>query len=149
MDQAGRLRQHLAVGQLDAALAAGRDGEDAGLERAPAHVFQQRRITLAPDDVLVDGAGLVAAQQLALQLLAIHPHVEARDRGVLRQREDVGALDRIARLVDEDLVDLRRCDLVDDRHIDAVILDRQRDVAPGNGLIRRRMGDDDAVGGGD
>ena len=129
--------------------AAGRDREDAGLERAAPHVLQQRRIALASDDVLVDRAGLVAAEQLALELLPIHPHVEARDRGVLRQREDVGALDRVARLVDEDLINVGRRDLIDDRHIDAMVLDRQRDVAPGHGLIRRRMRDDDAVGRGD
>ena len=56
-----------------------------------------------------------------------------------RQREDVGALDRIARLVDEDLVDVGGGDLVVDGDVDAVILDRQRDIAPGHGLIRRRL----------
>ena len=83
----------------------GRNGEDAGAKRAAAHVFEQSRVPATAHDILIDAPRLVAVEQLALEALPVDVHRKLRHGGVFRQGEDVGALQLIARLVDEHLVD--------------------------------------------
>ncbi len=146
MHQTISLCQYLRICELDAALTARWDGEDAGLKRAATYIFQQRRIALLAHDLFVDGACLVSPQQLTFQLTAIHPHIEAGDRSIFGQREDIGALDRVAGLIDKNLVDAGGGHLIDNLNGDAVILDRQGNVTPRDRMIDRWVWDDDAVG---
>jgi hypothetical protein len=138
--------QDLGIFQLDAALAAGRDREDAGLDGVPAHVFQQGRVAPAPDDLLVDSAGLVGGEHLRLYGLPVHPHHEPADRRAGRQREDVGALGLPVVLVDEDLVHAGGGDLVvyGDGH--PMIADSEPDRFRGRAWGPGRLRDDDTVG---
>ena len=141
-DQAVLGLEDLGVGDLDPLLAVGRDGIDPGPEEVAAHVFEQARIAHAADDVLVDAPGLAAVEDLALDPFVPDEHGEIGDRGPLRHGEDVGPLDIAPEVVDEDLVDRRFGDLVDDLDLDPVVLDAEgRDL-----LARTVVGDDEAVG---
>ncbi len=95
--------QHLAIGEGQRALGPGGDGEDAGLEEASAHIFQQGRVQVSAHNGVVDGPGLVLVQQLTLQHLAVHGHLKIAHRGVPGQGEDEGALHLAAARVAEDL----------------------------------------------
>ena len=140
-------RQYLAVLQFDLARAAGRDGEDAGLHGAAPDVLQQCRVAPSPDDVLVDGAGLVGLQNPALDRHPVYPHDELRDRRSLRQWEDVGALHLPVALVEKLLLDAGDGHLVFDSHGDAVVADGEPGLLQWGWFgPRGRLRDDDAVG---
>ena len=136
--QAAVQGQHLGVFDLDPFLRLGQDGENASPEGIPAHVLEQCRVPLPPDNVLIDAARLFGWQDLAREPLAIDPHAKVIDRRPLGQRKSVRALQLVAAFVDKDLVDVRGGDLVLDGHGHAMILDRQV-----GGYLRHRWVDDD------
>ena len=142
LDQAVLGLEDLGVGDLDALLAVGRDGIDPGPEEIAAHVLEQARVAHAADDVLVDPPGLAAVEDLALDPLVADVHGEIGDGGAFGNGEDVGPLDVPAEVVDEDLVDRGLGHLVDDLHLDVVVLDAER-AGPARPAGGR---DDEAVG---
>ena len=145
LDQPSLHREHLAVLQLDAPFPVGGNGEYPRLESVPSHVFEEGRVFAAAHNVLVDAAGLVLVEELAFQLLPVHPHRELRDGRLLRQGEDVSALHLVARFVDEDLVHVSGSHLVLDSHLHPVVFDSQVGNL-GDGDVGRWLGDNDTVG---
>jgi hypothetical protein len=91
----------VAVLNLDAALVAGRDGEDVGLDGAGANVFQQRWIAKLAHDGIVNGPRLRRFQDLGVDRLPIDPHGQLADHSPFRQREEVSALGEAIALVHE------------------------------------------------
>ena len=111
--------RHLAVGP-------GRDREDAGAIEPAAHVFEQRRVALGADDLLVDPPGLVLVQQPAGQLAAVDQEDEVLDRPVFGQREEELRLDLERAGVVKRLRDLDLGHLVADPGVDADLADLVR-----------------------
>ena len=103
--------QNLRVGQLKLLVRVRRDREDAGLEEIESGVFQEAGVALASDDLVVDASGLGARAHLADEPAVAVPDGELRDRGRLGDGEEVRAFECGVRVVAEDLLDVRGCDL--------------------------------------
>ena len=121
MERAVLGRQQVAVRDLDLAFRAGRDGEDIGLDGVVAHILQQRRVAQLAHDGIVDGAGLVLGQDFGLDGHAVDPHGQLGDGRAGRQREEVRTLQHPVVGVAKDLLNVGRCDLIGDGHIDALV----------------------------
>jgi len=145
-------RKHLAVGDLDAAVLAGRDRENAGLQQAAARVLEQGRVAHPADDVLVGAAGLLGVEEFGIDGLAVHPHAELADSRAVGDREEVGALGGPVVGVVEGLVDARFGERAVDGDGDVVILHLEHvgedDRIGAVGIAPGRVDDDDAVGAG-
>src|SRR5207253_7453426 len=115
----------LRVGQLKPPVGVGRDGKDAGLEEVAPGVLQQTRVTLAPDDLVVDAARLFARAYLADQTPVAVPDGELDDGGRLGNGKEVCAFERGVGVVAEDLLDVRGGDLRGDLGVDLDRLDGQ------------------------
>ena len=105
--------RHLAVGP-------GRDRKDAGAVEPSAHVFEQGRVALGPDDLFVDPPGFVLGKQPAGQLAAVDHQHEVLDRPLFGKREQEFGLELerpgiVERLRDLDLGDLVAHPAVDRR----------------------------------
>jgi len=118
--------QQLRVLELNPLLAQRLNWEDADLEQALPGVLQQGRIARLAHDVLVDLPRLVRVEQFRLDLLAVDVHREPVDLRAARNREQVGALERLVVRVVESLVHLRNRNLVGDLHGQVVIPNLQR-----------------------
>ena len=123
-------REHLGVREADLPLAAPGDREDLHLEDVALLPLEQGRVARdgGVDDLAEDVAGA-----LLLQHLGVHPRVadqqrEAGDRGVGGQREAVGALEHLAGLVVERLLDLRAGDAAGDRDGHLLVDDREPEL---------------------
>ena len=127
--RAAAQRQHLGVGDRDAFLRLGRNGEHAGLEQVAAGPFQQARVAALAEDGLVNLAGALFLDHVGLDEPVADPHAEAGNRGVLRQREVKDALQRGTGMVDERFLDGGAGDLVADVDRHLVVADRKRHVA--------------------
>src|SRR3972149_1581423 len=68
-------------------------GERGGRERPPAPVVEQGRVARLAHDVVVDAAGFLRREDLALDLLPVHPHGELTHRGIHREGEEGRAPD--------------------------------------------------------
>ena len=128
----------LGVPHRDLAVGAGRDREDAGAIEPAAHVFEQGRVALGPDDLLVDPPGLVLGQEPAGQLAAVDQQHEVLDGPLFRQREEELGLDQERAGVVEGLRDLDLGDLVADPGVDADLADLVRAGHPGSSAAGRR-----------
>ena len=87
VDQAVIDFQHLGIGNLDAPLIAGGDGEDIGLDDIVPDVFQQGGVAVLAYDLVIDAAGFLGPQDLGVDGLAIDPHRQLIDSSTVRQRE--------------------------------------------------------------
>ncbi len=77
-------RQHFGVLKLDTLFAVRRNRVDARTESVSAHIFQERRVLLFPDDIFVDTARLIPVQHLSFEPLTIHIHCKFGNGGMLR-----------------------------------------------------------------
>ena len=93
-----------------------RQREDARLEHARAHPFQQRRVLILPHDRLIRAAGLLGVEQLGLVFLAVDHQCQPADRPVIGQREHENHFHLPAARVDERLGDLHLGDLIGQRN---------------------------------
>ncbi len=121
LDQADLGLGHRGVANGDLLVAARGDGEDAQLEQAVVHVFQETGILGLLDDVGVDLAGLGGLDEFARDLFAGDPHGELADGGALGDGEDVGGLELAVGVVAEGLLDAGDGDLVVDGDGDLVV----------------------------
>ena len=98
-------RRHALEAHDDALLFAGIEREDACTKQPVSHPFDERRIALRANDVLVDAARGVGVHRLAGHELAVDRELQVLKRGVVRQRKEiVGFADRAA-AIDESLLD--------------------------------------------
>ncbi len=98
-------RQPLRVTQDDAFFLPAFQREDAHLERAAVDPFEQGRVALSADDLLVHGAGIVALGHAAFHQVAVHVHGQPRQRRVGRQRKIERALQPPGMVVEIGLID--------------------------------------------
>ena len=89
-----RPRQRVGVGDDQLLALPGQDREDAGRELVARLLFEQRRVLLAVEEVLVSLAGALALHDLALLPGAADLHGEAGEGRAGRQRDPEAALDR-------------------------------------------------------
>jgi hypothetical protein len=82
--------EELAEAEGEAALPLGGDGEDTRADDVEADIFKEGGVAQGADDVGVDAGGLVAAEQLALEGLAVNRHREVGDGGAGREEEEGG-----------------------------------------------------------
>ncbi len=142
-DQARVGLEHFSVGDLHLLASASLDRINPDAKDAPVCVFEQRGIALAPDDILVNGAGLVGGKQLGLRLLPVDLHRELVDLRVLRDGKEIGTLELLRIRIVEFLIDARRGDLAIDLHVDVVIAHLERRKRKRHGRPRHRAVDDD------
>ena len=97
-------------------LLAGVDGEDARPQQARSHPLHQRRIPLAPDDLLVDPARFAGVHRLPRHQFAVDRQLQVLERGPRRQREEIVGLNQATALVEERLAHLIAEHAVDHLH---------------------------------
>ena len=76
--------QNLGIRKLDPLLSSSRNRVNSSPKHVASDIFEKSRIFHPPHDILVDPAGLVAVQDLSLDLLVSDVHRELRERGFFR-----------------------------------------------------------------
>ena len=87
LDQSPIGLDDFAVRQRHLGIAARRDREQAGADRAPTGVLQQARVLAAPHDRTIDLARSPGIEKLTSDLLAAHAHREVAHRRAVGQRQ--------------------------------------------------------------
>jgi len=117
--------------------------EDARAKHFATSVFEQSRIDVSANQVLVDPQGLARVHRLRMDGFSIDVEREVADGGAVGHREEVLAFDRARVGVAEDLIDADASNLIADFDVDMVIthgeLNRRGEIGP-------RADDDEAVG---
>ncbi len=111
------LRNRLKANQ-NLLLLAGRDRKDSRAQHPLPHPFDQRRVALPSDDLLVHAARFIGAVGLAGHELTVDLELQILEGGVLRKREDVVSLADGIAAVHEPLIDLISQHPIDETNVD-------------------------------
>ena len=90
----------------DSLFLAGIERKDPRAQQPVSHPFDERRIALRADDVLVDAARVAGVHRFARHELAVDREFQILKRGVGRQRKEVVRLADARAAIDEALFDL-------------------------------------------